>query len=480
MSTLLNLTPIFPEIFVLLMVLIILIVDSFFVRYSKIPYYFALITLVTVFWLTYYAFSESASSVSLILHRMFILDSLSFYLKLFIYLSVFYVFLCVREYNQIRKVPDTEFYVSGLLSLLGMMVLVSSHNLLITFLGIELLFLPTCTMIAMRYQNSRCVEAGIKYFVTGIAASGILAYGMSMIFGVTRSLDFTTICTIVDQTSVHKNAILVFSLVFIVTGIAFKLGAAPFHMWIPDVYEGAPSSTALFISTAPKIAIFSMIIRLLVDTLTPLQWQWHKMLIVISILSMGIGNFTAILQSNVKKMLAYSSIAHMGYMLLGVLCGTKEGYAAAMFYVITYSFTTLGSFSMIILMSVGHLEAENIKDFSGLNKRNPWLAFVMLLILSSLAGVPPLVGFIAKVGILDALIRAHLIWLAALSVFFTVIGAYYYIRLIKVMYFDSSSISVQPVQYSLKMNVMISVSGLTIFFTGMFPEWLYTLVHLTF
>lgn len=481
LSTLPNLVPALPEIFVLLMALVILIVGTFFVRYSQIPYYLAQTTVIAVFCLTWYVFPVSKFSTTIFtFHHMFVLDHLSFYSKLFIYLLILFAFLYAREYNQERKIPATEFYVLGLLSLLGMMVLVSSHNLLVIFLGLELSSLPTYAMVAMQRRKTRCVEAGMKYFVIGAIASGMLTYGISMVFGATCSLDLTNIAVAVSQMSIHQNLILVFSLIFIVIGIAFKLGVAPFHMWIPDVYEGAPSSVTLFISTIPKIAAFTMTIRLLVNAMPALQGQWHEMLVVIAILSMGIGNVVAIVQSNIKRMLAYSSIAHMGYTLLGILCGTKEGYAAAMFYIITYSFMALGGFGMIILMSRRGFESEDIKDFTGLNNRNPLLAFMMMLILFSLVGIPPFVGFIAKVGVLNALIKVHLVWLAVLAVLFAIVGAYYYIRVVKVMYFENSPVSLKPVKYSFELKIAILINGLAVLFMGIFPGWLYALSHLAF
>ena len=481
LSTLPNLIPALPEIFVLLMALVILIVGTFSVRYSQVPYYLAQITIIVIFWLTWCIFSTVKFSKTIfVFHHMFILDHLSLYSKLFIYLLILFVFLYAREYNQERKIPTTEFYVLGLLSLLGMMILVSSHNLLMIFLGLELSSLPTYVMVAMQRRKTRCVEAGMKYFVIGAISSGMLTYGISMIFGATRSLDLTDIAVAVSQISIHQNLILVFSLIFMVVGIAFKLGTAPFHMWIPDVYEGAPSSVTLFISTIPKIAAFAMIIRLLVNTMPALQEQWHEMLVVVAILSMGIGNFVAIVQSNIKRMLAYSSIAHMGYTLLGILCGTKEGYSAAMFYIIAYSFMALGGFGMIILMSRRGFEFEDIKDFTGLSNRNPLLAFMMMLILFSLVGIPPFVGFIAKVGVLEALIKVHLVWLAVFAVLFSIVGAYYYIRVVKVMYFENSPVSLKPIQYSFELKIAIFINGLAVLFMGIFPGWLYALSHLAF
>ncbi|WP_267256947.1 NADH-quinone oxidoreductase subunit NuoN [Coxiella endosymbiont of Ornithodoros maritimus] len=481
LSELPNFVPAVPEMFVLFMALVILLTGVFIKKCHQIPYYLAQITLIVVAGLTWYMFTyPDFPGTSFTFHHMFVLDRFSVYLKLFIYLSVFFVFIYAREYNDERKIPYTEFYVLGLLSMLGMMALVSSSNLLTVFLGLELLSLPTYAMVALYRNNTRSVEAGMKYFVIGAIASGMLLYGMSMIFGATQSLDLTEIAKAVSATTLHQNLILVFGLVFIVAGVAFKLGAAPFHMWVPDVYEGAPSSVTLFISTAPKIAASAMVIRLLILGMPVLYAQWHQMLIVVAILSMGVGNFAAIVQSNIKRMLAYSSIAHMGYMLLGVLCGTRNGYSAVMFYTITYSLMSLGAFGMVVLMSRGEFEAENINDFAGLNSRNPWLAFMMMLILFSLAGVPPLVGFIAKVGILDALIQVHLVWLAILAVLFAIVGAYYYIRVVKVMYFESVPPQLKPICYSLEMKIAISLNGLAVLFIGIFPSWLYMLSHLAF
>ncbi|AAO90932.1 NADH:ubiquinone oxidoreductase subunit N [Coxiella burnetii] len=480
-SELPNFIPAVPEMFVLFMALVILLAGVFIKKRHQIPYYLTQITLILVAGLTWYIFTYSDfAETSFTFHHMFVLDRFSVYLKLFIYLSVFFAFIYAREYNDERKIPHTEFYVLGLLSMLGMVALVSSSNLLTVFLGLELLSLPTYAMVALYRNKTRSVEAGMKYFVIGAIASGMLLYGMSMIFGATQSLDLTEIAKAVSATPLHQNLILVFGLVFIVAGVAFKLGTAPFHMWVPDVYEGAPSSVTLFISTAPKIAAYAMIIRLLILGMPALHVQWHQMLIVVAILSMGIGNFAAIVQSNIKRMLAYSSIAHMGYMLLGVLCGTRNGYAAAMFYTITYSLMSLGAFGMVVLMSRGGFEAENINDFAGLNSRNPWLAFMMMLILFSLAGVPPLVGFIAKVGVLDALIQVHLVWLAVLAVLFAIVGAYYYIRVVKVMYFESAPPQLKPIRCSLEMKIAISLNGLAVLFIGIFPGWLYALSHLAF
>jgi len=282
--------------------------------------------------------------------------------------------------------------------------------------------------------------------------------------------------------SMTHNYVAIFGLVFAIAGLAFKLGAAPFHMWVPDVYDGAPTSVTLFIATAPKIAGFGMAIRLLVGTIPELHFQWQEMLMVLALLSMGIGNFAAIVQSNIKRMLAYSSIAHIGYMLLGLICATSRGYAAALFYVISYSIMTLAGFGMLAVLSRAGFEAEDIDDLKALNNRHPWLAFMMLIVMFSLAGVPPLVGFIAKIGLLEALIDVHLVWLAVLAILFAIIGAYYYLRVVKVMYFETleTESTIGKLTVSKGALVAISINGVAVLLLGIFPGALFTLCHAAF
>lgn len=475
-----NFIPALPEIGVLLMTLVTLMVGVFAQKYRQLPYYMAQLTLIIAAWLTWHTFTFfDAGNTVLTFENGFIFDRFAMIIKLFIFVIVFFTFIYSRQYNQDRKIQALEFYVLGLLSTLGMMILVSSYNLLTLFLGLELLSLPIYAMVAMQRRKVRGIEAAMKYFVIGSLASGMLLYGLSMIFGATQSLDMLTIAHSIANTPLDQNLILVFGLVFVMAGVAFKLGAAPFHMWVPDVYDGAPSSVTLFLASAPKVAAFAMLVRLFIDTMPTLHIQWQELLMVIAILSMAIGNFAAIVQTNIKRMLAYSSIAHMGYMLLGVLCATPRGYAAAMFYVITYSLVTLGAFGMVILMSQTGFEAETIDDFAGLNNRNPWLALMMLLVMFALAGVPPLVGFIAKVGVLEALIQVHLVWLAVLAILFAIVGAYYYIRVVKAMYFESGA-DLSPVRYTLEMKIAITITGLAVLLLGIAPGGLYTLSHLAF
>lgn len=476
----LNIVPAAPEIFVLLMACIILLVGAFFKKSSSFSYFasqFTLIGAAVITWVIYYKLN--VAGIVITFHQMFILDRLSTVLKLFIYLVVFVTFLYSRQYNDERRIPSNEFYVLGLLSTFGMMILVSSHNFLVLFLGLELVTLPIYAMVALQRSKERCIEAAMKYFIIGALASGLLLYGMSLLFGATKSLDISQISLNITQTPIQQNLVMLFALVFILAGIAFKFGAAPFHMWVPDVYDGSPSSVTLFLSTAPKLAAFGMTIRLLVQAMPSLNFQWSEILIAVAILSMAIGNFAAIVQTNIKRMLAYSSIAHMGYMILGLACATDRGFAAAMFYIISYSIMTLGGFGMIILMAKAGFEANMIEDFAGLNDRNPWLAFIMMLIMFSMAGVPPIVGFIAKVGIIEALIQANFVWLAVIAVLFAIIGAYYYIRVVKVMYFDKAS-NMEAVKYSGDMRLVMSLNGIAVFLLGVFPGALFALCHMTF
>ncbi len=477
-----NFVPAIPEIFVLIMACVTLMVGVFAEKWKNISYYLVQITLVIATWLTWHVYANfDLASVVHTFHDSFVLDKLAVVLKIFIFLSAFLTFLYSRQYNDERRIPANEFYVLGLLSVLGMMILVSSYNLLTIFLGLELLALPIYAMVALQRGKARCIEAAMKYFVIGAIATGMLLYGMSMIFGATHSLDIAQIAKVISATPGTQSLIFVFGLVFLMAGIAFKLGAAPFHMWVPDVYDGSPSSVTLFISTAPKIAAFGLIIRLLVEALPGLHVQWQEMWIVIALLSMAIGNIVAIAQTNIKRLLAYSSIAHMGYMILGLACGTARGNAAALFYMISYVIMTLGAFGMIILMSKAGFEANEISDFAGLNNRNPWLAFLMLIVMFSMAGIPPLVGFIAKVGVLEALIQVHLVWLAVVAILFAIVGAYYYIRVIRVMYFNDVPVeNNEPIRFSGDATIALTLNGIAVLVLGVFPGALFSLSHLTF
>jgi NADH-quinone oxidoreductase subunit N len=309
----------------------------------------------------------------------------------------------------------------------------------------------------------------MKYFVLGALASGMLLYGMSMLYGATGTLEITRLAEIIFEGE-SKGAVLVFALVFILAGLGFKLGAVPFHMWVPDVYHGAPTAVTLFIGSAPKLAAFAFIMRLLVQGLgaEPLLFEWKQMLIVMAVLSLAIGNVTAIAQTNLKRMLAYSTIGHMGFLLLGILSGDLNGYGSAMFYVVVYVLMNLGAFGMIMVLSRAGFEAENLEDFKGLNRRSPWYAFLMLLLMFSMAGIPPTVGFYAKLSVLQAVVNAGHVWLAVVAVIFSLIGAFYYLRLVKLMYFDEP-LDVAPVRARSDVHLLMSINGLAVLVFGIVP-----------
>lgn len=469
-----DMTPALPEIFVLTMACVILVYDLFLSdRNRVITYLMSISTLVGAAILTNYYHGAHHDHPVLTFAGTFVGDSMADVLKFFIYLVTAGVFIYGRRYLLDRDLFKGEFYVLGLFGVLGMMVLVSAHSLLTVYLGLELLALSLYAMVALQRDSGVASEAAMKYFVLGALASGMLLYGMSMLYGVTCSLDLGEISAFLSQGG-KDNMVLVFGLVFIVVGVAFKLGAAPFHMWIPDVYHGAPTAVTLYIGTAPKIAAFAMLMRLLVEGLGDLHNQWQGMLIILAILSMAVGNIIAISQSNLKRMLAYSTIAHVGFLLLGVLTGTSGGYAASMFYVIVYALMSLGGFGMIILLSRAGFEADKLDDFKGLNERSPWFAFMMAIMMFSMAGLPPFLGFWAKFAVLETVVRSGMVWLAIVAVLFAIIGAYYYLRLIKLMYFDRAE-DTTPLTPSFDMKVVMSANGLAVLALGIYPSALMTL-----
>ncbi|MBN8765242.1 MAG: NADH-quinone oxidoreductase subunit N [Thiobacillus sp. SCN 64-317] len=458
--------PVFPEIFVLAMVSLILVIDAA-VDDSKryLAYVLSLATLAGAAVLTLHGFS---SMPALALHGLFIDDPLSDVLKLFLYLTVAVVLVYSRDYLRLRGLYKGEFFALTLFALLGMMVMVSASHFLTLYLGLELLALSLYAMVALQRDSRVATEAAMKYFVLGALASGMLLYGMSMVYGVTGSLGLGDMAiALQDGTDLHIP--LVFGIVFIVAGLAFKLGVVPFHMWLPDVYEGAPSAMTLFIGSAPKIAAFAFVVRILGQGLESQMVDWRDMLVILSVLSMALGNIAAIAQTNLKRMLAYSTIAHMGFMLLGILAGSPNGYGSAMFYVLVYVLMSLGAFGMILLLSRAGFEADRLDDFKGLNRRSPWLAFMMLLLMFSLAGIPPTVGFYAKLSVLQAVIGIDYVWLAVVAVMFSLIGAFYYLRIVKLMYFDAPH-DMAPIMASPDTRVVMSVNGLAILALGILPQ----------
>ena len=463
--------PAAPEIFLASMACLVLAADVYLPdRHRAFTYHLAQASLVLTAVLCI-VFYPGAATVTF--NGTFVSDAMSWVLKVFLLLVTYFVFFYSRLYLQERDLFKGEYFVLGLFAVLGMMILVSAGSLLTVYLGLELLSLCLYAMVALDRDSVVACEAAMKYFVLGALASGMLLYGMSLLYGVSGTLDLAELRRFVSAEH-EVDIILALALVFIMVGIAFKLGAVPFHMWVPDVYEGAPTSVTLFIGTAPKIAAFGMLMRLLVDGLPGLQSDWVDMLVVLAIASMALGNIIAIAQRNLKRMLAYSTISHVGFLFLGIIAGTQSGYAASMFYIIVYALMGLGSFGMIIVLGRAGYEADRLDDFRGLNERSPWLAFLMLILMLSMAGVPPFVGFWAKWSVLREVVAADYTWLAALAVFFAVIGLFYYLRMVRLMYFEEPE-DTAPLASGADVRVMISTNGLLILALGIYPGGLMAL-----
>lgn len=462
-----NLILVLPEIFLLAMTCVVLLADLFIKqRQHTFTYFLTQLTLMITAIMVLGLFPKPEA---IIFNGSFVSDHIALVLKFSILVIGIFCFVYARPYIQERNIAQGEYYILGLFSILGMLVLVSAFSFVTLFLGLELLSLPLYAMVAIARDSEQSTEAAMKYFVLGSLASAILLYGMSMVYGATHSLNINSIATTILATPPSQQFILIFGLVFIVVGVTFKLGAVPFHMWVPDVYQGAPTSVTLFVGSIPKIAALGMAIRLLVDGFPELSVQWQELLIAIAIASIALGNIVAIVQTNLKRMLSYSAIAHVGYMSLGLLAATSAGYAAATFYIIVYAIMTIGAFGILVLLSRDGFEAESISDLRGLNARNPWLAFMMLLIMFSMAGIPPLVGFFAKLGVLEALIGVHKVWLATLALVFAIIGAYYYLNVVKVMYFEEPE-NATPLVTSFDARVAISINGIALLLLGIFPS----------
>jgi len=404
---------------------------------------------------------------------LFELDRMAQVLKIVTLLVVAMVFVYSTDYLRRRSILKGEYYVLGLFATLGGMVLISAGSLITLYLGLELMSLCLYAMVAFDRESGIAAESAIKYFVLGSMASGTLLYGMSIVYGVTGSLELAAIATAVHS-GFSDNIGLIFGIAFLIVGIGFKLGAVPFHMWIPDVYEGSPTCVTVFIGTASKLAAFALAMRLLPEALAGSQADWSQMLVVLSVLSIGIGNVVAVAQTNLKRMLAYSTISHIGYILLGILSGTAQGYQAAMFYMISYVVVASGAFGMILLLARQGFEADKLVDFRGLNVRSPWFAGMMAILMFSLAGLPPFVGFWAKLGVIQAVLNVKLTWLAVVAVLFSVVGAFYYLRLIKLMYFDDPTDST-VLGGSALMRTVLSANALLVFALGVAPAALIAL-----
>ena len=463
-----DLAALLPEAFMLGAICALLLIDLFIDQSRRgLTHFLAITSLVFAAILTLRTHGAAGGVVEPVraFGGMFVRDGFGDLLKLAIHAVTIGVFVYAKPYLKSHSLFQGEFYVLALTGVLGMMVLVSAGNLVVVYLGLELLALSSYALVALDRDSRLASEAAIKYFVLGALASGLLLYGMSMIYGATGTLDLAQIHAQVAVS--YDRTLLAFGLVFIVVGVAFKLGAAPFHMWVPDVYQGSPTAVTLFIAGAPKIAAFGMAYRLLEDGLAGLATDWQPMLTLLALLSLAIGNLVAIAQTNLKRMLAYSTISHIGFLLLGLINGTPAGLAAATFYAITYAITTVAAFGMIVLLSRSGFEAEEIEDFRGLNQRNGWYAMIMLMVMASLAGVPVWVGFMAKFQVLKAAVESGHLWLAIAAGVFAVIGAFYYLRVIKVMYFDDPA-TTEPLALpnDMPFRFVLSANGLGLLALG--------------
>lgn len=465
--------PAAAEIFVAVMALVIMLASTFARSVARnLAYLLTQATLIAAAFITIFTMEgEVVHTFS----NLFISDLLGDVLKLMIYFSTAIALLYGRGYLADRKIDKPEYYLLALLMTLGMMVMVTANHMLPMYIGLEMMSLALYTMVAFDRDSARSTEAAMKYFVLGALASGLLLYGMSMVYGATGTLEFSGVAqALYNQTA--NQTVLMFGVVFLVAGICFKLGVVPFHMWVPDVYQGAPTAVTLVIATAPKLAAFAMAVRLLIWALFDIAEEWQMMLMLVAAASIVLGNLAAIAQQNIKRMLAYSGISHMGFMLLGLLAGVVEGdrhfalnaYSSAMFYAISYVIMSLASFGMLILLSRAGFEAENIDDFKGLNKRSSWYALMMLFVMFSMAGVPFFIGFFAKLSVLQAVVAAGYFWLAVLAVVMSVIGAFYYLRVVKVMYFDEP-VDTTPVHAAGDVRAVLSLNGAAVLLFGLLP-----------
>jgi len=471
-----NLIPVLPEIFILTMVCLIMILDLFLDKSQRQTTY--LLTQISLAVTILITLLVASPETQVVFDGSYIRDPMSDGLKVFICLISMVVFVYSKEYLVKHEQFRGDFFVLGLFAILGMMVMVSAASFLTIYLGLELLSLSLYAMVAFNRDSKIGSEAAMKYFMLGAIASGMLLYGISMIYGATGHIGFAEVAAAVASSGTN-DTVLVFGLVFLVIGLAFKLGAVPFHMWMPDVYQGAPTPVAMFIGSAPKLAAFALAIRMLVDGLEGLHADWQGMLIILAVLSMAVGNVIAIAQTNIKRMLAYSTISHVGFIMLGILAGTNEGYISSMFYAITYGIMAVCSFGVIIAFSRKGFEAENLDDYKGLHERSPWFALMMLFVMFSMAGVPPTVGFFAKLFVLDSIISVGLTSVALIGVFFSIIGAFYYIRIIKLMYFDKPEDDT-PFEAGIDTKVVLSVNGLSLLILGLFPATLLSICTAAF
>lgn len=460
-----DLLALLPEMVVLGMAMLILLLDLFILPQNRFMIYgLSQLTLLAAAFLT---FKTHTPAVGFAFSHMFIDDTLSDVIKMMMYLGTSLILVYTRKYLQDRNLYRGEFYAMVLFGLLGMMIMVSGHNLLTIYMGLELLSLCLYSLVAFDRDNPRASESAMKYFVLGALASGMLLYGMSMLYGMTGSLDVSDIANSISQQP--KSPVLIMGLVFLVAGIAFKFGAVPFQMWVPDVYQGSPTPMTLLIGSVPKLAAYAMTVRLLVQGLHPLAMDWQDMLMLMAVLSIIIGNFSAIVQTNLKRMLAYSTISHVGFILFGMMSANANGFASSFFYISAYVLMSIAGFGIILLLSRQGFEAEEINDLKGLNQRHPWFAFLMLIIMFSMAGIPPTIGFYAKFTVLQAAWQAGFTWQVVFAVLLATIGAFYYLNIVRKMYFDAPE-DHTPLSAPMDMRFILSVHTLALLGLGLFPE----------
>ncbi|AUH52460.1 NADH-quinone oxidoreductase subunit NuoN [Chromobacterium sp. ATCC 53434] len=462
----LNLIPAMPELFLIGALLVVLMLDLFIPDEKRcITYGLTLLTLAGTAAVQLWTFVPYPVTT---FSGMYVADPLASLVKLAMYATTAVVLVYSRQYTADRGLFKGEYFSLSLFALLGMNLMVSASHFLTLYMGLELLSLALYSLIALQRDSVAATESAMKYFVLGALASGLLLYGISMIYGATGSLELAAVAKSIKSHSAN-GMLLVFGLVFIVAGLSFKLGAVPFHMWVPDVYQGSPTSVTLMVGAAPKLAAFVFVLRILAQGLDVLVGEWQAMLVIVAVLSMALGNITAIVQTNIKRMLAYSTISHMGFLLLGLLSGTQQGYSAALFYAVVYVAMSMVGFGIVLALSRQGFECEKIDDLKGLNSRNSWYAILMLLAMFSMAGIPPLLGFYAKFVVIKAIVDIGMIKLAVFSVLMSVIGAFYYLRVVKAIYFDDAQ-DTAPIVVRGDMKLVLSLNALALLVVGVLPQ----------
>lgn len=461
-----DLITVLPELVVLGMAMFILLLDLFIKPTQRMALY--VLAQLTLLVAAYFTLSTHTPAVGYAFTNMFVDDTLADVLKLMTYVGTSLILVYTRQYVQIRGMFRGEYYAMILFSMLGMMIMISGQSMLTIYMGLELLSLCLYSLVAFDRDNPRASEAAIKYFVLGALASGMLLYGMSMIYGMTGSLDLSTIGKALMGVNTH-NPVLILGLVFIVSGLAFKFGAVPFQMWVPDVYEGSPTAITMLVGSVPKLAAFAISIRLLAQGLHPMAPDWQDMLLLMAVVSIALGNFAAIAQTNIKRMFAYSTISHVGFLFFGLMSASFSGFASGMFYISSYVLMTLAGFGMILLLSRKGFEAENLEDLKGLHQRSPLAAFLMLVVMFSMAGIPPSIGFYAKLSVLQSAWSAGFTWAVVFAVLMAVVGAFYYLRIVKLMYFDAAK-DTSAINAPIDMQLVLSVNAVVLLLFGLFPQ----------